>query len=251
MTSDFGVSTFSSASGGRIATEHKRASAIESIPGHSAPTTSLYSVLEVHQLTPQTYILRLERGSLAFKAGQCVNIGLPEAGVNREYSTYSGETDPYLDFLIKEVEHGIVSVALKAVKPGDQVQIHGAYGEFCLQDPNDGRRYVFIGTGTGIAPFHSFIKTHPNLDYQIIHGIRYVDECYGIRDYDPTRYSSCVSRGPGGSFQGRVTDYLHQNPVEKESVCYLCGNRAMINRAYELLRAQGVSSDNLFAEVFF
>lgn len=213
--------------------------------------TSLYRVLGNQQLTRSAFLLRLERDDLEFKAGQCMNVGLPAMGVNREYSAYSGEADPALDLLILEVQNGIVSVALKGCAPGDTVEIQGAYGEFCLKSPDDGRPYLFVGTGTGIAPLHSFVQTYPELDYRILHGIRHAEECYGRADYDPARYISCVSRGPGGDFGGRVTDYIREHPVGPETVCYLCGNRAMINEAYELFRAQGVPSDHLFAEVFF
>ena len=213
--------------------------------------TSLHRVIEVKHLTRQAYRLRVERGSLQFKAGQCVNVGLPGAGVNREYSTYSGEKDPFLDMLIKEVEGGIVSVALKARNPGDSVEIHGAYGDFRLKTPGDGRPYLFIGSGTGIAPFRSFVRTYPKLDYKILHGVRHTEERYDREDYDPARYVACVSREDGGDFRGRVTDYLRRNPADKKSVCYLCGNRAMIVEVYGLLREQGVPSDNLFTEVFF
>lgn len=208
--------------------------------------------MAVKHLTPGAYRLRLERNGFQFQGGQCVNIGLPGAAVNREYSTYSGENDPHLDLLIKEVQGGIVSVALKTLKPGDRVEVHGPYGEFCLKDPKDDRRkYVFIATGTGIAPFHSFVRSYPRIDYKIIHGIRLAAETYDREDYAPGRYVACVSREAGGDFRGRVTEYLRQHPVDAEAICYLCGNRSMITEAYELLRAQMVPSSHIFTEVFF
>ena len=82
----------------------------------------------------------------------------PAQGVNREYSTYSGEHEEHLDFLIKEVEGGLVSVQLKSLKPGDGVEIHGFYGNFRIKSPDDGRSYCFVATGTGIAPF-PFVRT--------------------------------------------------------------------------------------------
>ena len=217
-----------------------------------AEVSHLHEVLEVKFLTEDTYRLRCERGGLQFKAGQCVNLGFPGAGVNREYSTYSGEADPYLDFLIKEVKDGIVSVQLKAIPPGGRVEIHGCYGDFRIKAPElNGRPYLFIGTGTGIAPFHSFVRSYPGLNYKIVHGVRCVRERYDHQDYEAGRYLSCVSREDGGDFRGRVTDYLKKNSVAKDTLCYLCGNRAMISEVYELLRAQGVPSDNLFSEAFF
>lgn len=211
----------------------------------------LHEVLEVQPLTEGAYRFRCERNGLQFIAGQCANVGFPGVGVNREYSTYSGEKDPYLDFLIKEVEGGFVSVQLKSLKPGDEVEIHGFYGDFCMKSPDDGRSYRFIATGTGIAPFRSFVLSYPNLDYKIVHGVRYVRERYDYQDYEPSRYVSCVSGERGGDFQGRVTDYLRLHPMGGDEVCYLCGNRAMISEVYDILREQGIPSDNIISEVFF
>ena len=212
----------------------------------------LHKVLEVKSLTEDTYRIRCERGGLQFKPGQCVNLGFPGAGVNREYSTYSGADDPHLDFLIKEAKNGIVSVQLKAIPSGGRVEIHGCYGDFRIKTPElNGRPYLFIGTGTGIAPFHSFVQSYPGLNYKVVHGIRFARECYDRQDYAADRYVSCVSREDGGDFRGRVTDYLKKNPVPKDALCYLCGNRAMISEVYELLRSQGVPSDGLFSEAFF
>ncbi len=212
----------------------------------------LHKVLEVKFLTEDAYRIRCERGGLQFKAGQCVNLGVPGAGVNREYSTYSGEGDPHLDFLIKEMKGGVVSVKLKAIPPGGHVEIHGCYGDFRIKAPElDGRPYLFIGTGTGIAPFHSFVRSYPGLNYRIVHGIRYARESYDRQDYAAGRYVSCVSREDGGDFRGRVTDYLKKNPAAQGALCYLCGNRAMISQTYELLRSQGVRSDDIICEAFF
>ncbi len=217
----------------------------------TASKSHLHRVLDVAFLTEGTYRIRCERSGLEFKAGQCANLGFPGAGVNREYSAYSGEDDSHLDFLIKEVEGGLVSVQLKALKPGDEVEIHGFYGDFRIKSPDDGRPYRFIATGTGIAPFRSFVRSYPDLDYAIVHGVRFARERYDCQDYAANRYISCVSREPGGDFRGRVTDYLKINPVERDAVCYLCGNRAMISEVYELLRQQGVGSDNIISEAFF
>ena len=94
-----------------------------------------YKVLEIEHLTESTFRLRTERPVAAIKAGQCFNVGIPGAGVNREYSMYSSADAPYLDFLIKEVKDGCVTPALKGLQPGDSVEIDGPYGEFCLNPP--------------------------------------------------------------------------------------------------------------------
>lgn len=213
-------------------------------------------VLGVRSLTDSAYVLKLERRGFEFVPGQCVNLGLPGSAVNREYSTYSAIFDSYLEFLIKKVPGGLVSESLERLKLGDEVTLDGAYGLFVLEKPEDrNRRYFFIGTGTGIAPFHSYVKSYPSLDYKILHGVRFENECYDAADYGSDRYFACVSRvGEASSarnFFGRVTDYLRLHPVDPTFYFYLCGNSSMINDVYDILRNQGVSGSQIFTEVFF
>lgn len=217
-------------------------------------TIQKVKVLKVRHLTEATYVLRLERQGFEFVPGQCVNLGLPGSAVNREYSTYSGVNDDYLEFLIKKVSGGLVSTALSKLSPGDEVTLDGAYGLFVLEKPFDtSRHYVFIGSGTGIAPFRSYVRSHPGLNYEVLHGIRTADEQYDRQDYGSGRYVSCVSSGTAGDFSGRVTGYLKSESFKPNSgdYYYLCGNSSMINDVYDILRQFNVSGSRIYTEVFF
>jgi ferredoxin/flavodoxin---NADP+ reductase len=194
----------------------------------------------------------LERNGLSFRAGQCFNLGLKGSGVNREYSIYSGENDPYLEFLIKEVKGGIVSPALRKVEQGTAFDLHGPYGSFTIDPSQIGqRKFLFIGTGTGIAPFHSFVNSYPNINYQIIFGIKTLSEQYDRSDYDISKIIYCVSRECWEGFNGRVTLYLKNITFDRSNICYLCGNQRMIHAVYDLLRENGFSGNQIFTEAFF
>lgn len=208
-------------------------------------------VLEVRFLTESTYILKLERNGFTFVPGQCVNIGLVGGAVNREYSTYSGVRDPYLEFLIKRVDGGQVSTRLSLLDPGDEVTLDGAYGLFTIKKTAMKKKFLFIASGTGIAPFHSFVKSYPEIDYKVLHGIRFPREQYDRQDYVKGRYMACVSGERGGDLYGRVSDYLKKNKVPQGTICYICGNSSMINDVYDILRLQGVSGTDILTEVFF
>ncbi len=213
-----------------------------------------HRVLGVRSLTESTYVLQVERAGFEFIPGQCVNIGLSNSGVNREYSTYSSLNDgKKMEFLIKVVENGRVSTALQKLAKGDSVQLDGAYGKFNLRNPQDiKQKYVFIASGTGVAPFHSFALSYPDLNYTVLHGIRFEREKYDQKDYRSGKYIACVSReATRDGFSGRVTDYLIKNGVDREAIYYLCGNTEMINEVYDILRENEVNGDQIFTEVFF
>ena len=213
---------------------------------------AIHHVLGNESLSKNTFKLILERGNLIFRAGQCVNLGLPNSGINREYSTYSGEQEKKLEFLIREVEDGDVSSALRKLKTGDTIEIDGAYGLFTLpKSEPENKSYVFVATGTGIAPFHGFVRTRLDLDYIVLHGTRLIEENYEIEHYDRERYVHCVSQEKGGDFEGRVSDYLRENPQGTDKYFYLCGNRNMANEVYDILREQRISGSNIITEVFF
>jgi ferredoxin--NADP+ reductase/benzoate/toluate 1,2-dioxygenase reductase subunit len=112
------------------------------------------------------------------------------------------------------------------------------------------RKLVFIASGTGIAPFHSFVRSYPGIDYTLIHGVRYKNEAYERDDYDPTRYILCTSKNNGGH-KGRVTRFLPGYPVERNMLFYLCGNNSMIYEVYHILRDKGIPDENIISEVYF
>ncbi len=206
----------------------------------------------VAYLNESTYILRFSGGGMDFKPGQHINLALKGSEKHREYSIYSSPNSSSLEVLIKEVDDGMVSQQLKNVKPGDELSVEGPYGFFMTDAmPQQGEKFLFIASGTGIAPFHSYILTYPEADYRLIHGIRNINEAYERDHYEEDRYFACTSRGNRGDFNGRITDYLLTGLEEKADKVYLCGNSSMIYDAMDILRAQGYRHDQLFTEVYF
>ena len=206
----------------------------------------------IRELTDSTYVVSIEKNGLSFTAGQNLNLGIKGDTERRDYSIYSAEQDENLEILVKEVDNGLVSKKLRRLKEGDKLDVDGPFGFFTIKkELRNTKKFLFIASGTGISPFHSFALTYPQLDYTLIHGIRYSYEAYEKDHYQKEKYISCVTADENGDFKGRVTDYLKQNPVDKNTLCYLCGNVNMIYDAFDILKEQGLSSENLFAEVYF
>ncbi|WP_321297859.1 FAD-binding oxidoreductase [Marinifilum fragile] len=211
-----------------------------------------HKVIEIRNLTPSTYVIKMEKKDFTFKTGQYITLGFSGSIDRREYSIYSSEQDEFLEVLIKEVEDGLVSKKLKRCKPDDYLDVDGPFGHFSLKEEEiSEKKFLFIATGTGISPIHSFIATHPNMDYQLLHGVRKEEEAYERESYKKNKYILCTSREKSGDFHGRVTEYLKQNPISSDTVCYLCGNCHMIYEAYDILEKQGINLGPIHTEVYF
>jgi ferredoxin--NADP+ reductase len=206
----------------------------------------------VRYLTETTYILRFKRNGMQFIPGQHLVLGLPGSAELREYSIYSGIHDDFLEVLIKEVDGGLVSKQLKTVVEGDRLEVRGPYGFFLTNTAEaDPGSLLFISSGTGIAPFHSYVRSFPGSDYRIIQGVRNTDEDYDSGDYSRERFTLCTSRDEKGDFYGRLTDYLLRTELDDGSRIYLCGNSHMIFDAMDILRARGIRQKQIYTEVYF
>jgi ferredoxin--NADP+ reductase/benzoate/toluate 1,2-dioxygenase reductase subunit len=211
----------------------------------------IYRLQQIRTLTEDTYVLRFDRNGMNFKAGQHITLGIPGNNQVREYSIYSTEHDPSLEVLIKEVDTGLVSKQLKKIIPGELLEVDGPFGYFTIEDKNKYRKFLFIATGTGIAPFRSITGTFPELDYFVLHGVRNTAEAYERNHFPTDRYILCASKDQHGDYNGRVTDYLKQISLDSDTLVYLCGNCDMIYDVYDYLTARGFPSGNIKTEVYF
>jgi len=209
-------------------------------------------VHHIRHLTPSTYVLRFDRDQRPLTPGQHVILGIYRQKSAREYSIYSGEQDDYFEVLIKAVKPGDISQKLKELHPGDLLSVEGPMGFFTIEPEIILHgKVVLIATGTGIAPFHSFVKSYSGLDYKILHGVRYTSEAYDREDYDTERFVLCASGENSGDFHGRVTGYLKQNTCDPTADYFLCGNVKMIHEAFDILKEKGVKPSQIHTEVYF
>jgi ferredoxin/flavodoxin---NADP+ reductase len=216
------------------------------------PAAGNHEVLQVRFLTDTTFVLRFTRMSLKFSAGQHLIVGLKGEMDMREYSVYSGEGDDYLEILVKEVKDGNVSLKLSGCKPGQVLDVNGPFGTFGIE-PFDlyKKKHVFIATGTGISPFHSLVRSNPDIDYTLIHGVRFADEAYEKNDFAPERYTLCTSKEKTSGRKGRVTGFVSDFRVTPEMLFYLCGNGGMIYEVYHILRDKGIAPERIISERYF
>ncbi|KAF0235822.1 MAG: flavodoxin reductase family [Prolixibacteraceae bacterium] len=211
-----------------------------------------HKVISVRNLTDSTFVIRLERMNFQFQTGQFVILKIPGSAEKREYSVYSGEDDDFLEVMVRKIEGGKVSGRLKKLKPGTEIEVEGPFGFFKFNPGMfSSQKFLFVATGTGISPFHSFVRTFPDLDYQLVHGVRLKEEAYEHADYQKEKVVLCLSADEGGDFYGRVTDYLFTQKIDRETNCFLCGNSEMIYEVFDILTGKGIPVSNIYSEVYF
>ncbi|HMP77301.1 MAG TPA: FAD-binding oxidoreductase [Kiritimatiellia bacterium] len=207
-------------------------------------------VLANRPLAPGTHELEFERGDFLFRAGEEIIVHALHADQDRTYSLASGESDPTLKLLIREIPDGAVSPQLVRLPAGAVLDYSGPTGSFVLRDRT--RPIWFIATGTGIAPLLSFLRSDPRLRPVVLHGVQRATERYAMAEIlgRAEAYHPCLSRDPDHPAR-RVTDALAELPLSPHADYYLCGGQPMIREARELLLARGIDAARILAEPYY
>lgn len=204
----------------------------------------------IRQVSKTTYVLRFDRHGINFIPGQHILLGVDEMSM-REYSVYSSVDEDFFEVLIKEIPDGLVSKQLHKLKKGDPLFFETPVGFFRINQAETDRNFLFVASGTGISPFHSIVKSYPFLNYILLHGIPDLSESYDPQDYLPERLVRCTSKSNEGEYIGRVTGWLSENNIDKDTMVYLCGNSNMIMDARDILLSKKFPPENIHTEVYF
>ena len=211
------------------------------------------TVCEVIWHGPDVYEIQLERGGVPFTPGDCVALYTADGRVSRPYSIASGTGEKILRFVIRNMPGGTLSTFLSQRKPGDSVRLSPPFGWFRPGEHAGKRPFVFIATGTGIAPFLSHYRSRPGvLPAASLYGVREAADIADRKTLARLGVTFAVSREKNaGSHHGRVTDLLEKLPREDATDFYLCGLDAMIDEVTVWLEARGVPLTSIHRECFF
>ncbi len=214
----------------------------------SSATESL-EVLSQTRMGTDAYWLRLRRPSWSWKAGQLLSLTGPTPVDPRDYTIASGERDADLEILYRLIPHGRVTPFLASLRAGDRVVAMGPHGRFTVRDR--ARPLVFCATGTGIAPFRAFYRSHPGMDLTLLHGVRHASDLYFREEFQGIRHHAFLSREAGPGEAARLTGFLPGLPLPEGAHYYLCGANEMIYEAEDILRKRGIPPDHIFHEPYY
>jgi ferredoxin--NADP+ reductase len=204
--------------------------------------------------TSDIFELQIYREDVEFTPGDCLSIYGEDGQTSRPYSIASGNREPHIGFLIKHMEQGEITDYLTRMKTGDRIKVSLPYGWFRPGKKHGSKPYIFVATGTGIAPFLSYLKSYPEAPPQkCLYGVRQFQDAVGynfLKNVCTTELA--ISREPQTDFyRGRVTGLIKSLDFSSDTHFYLCGLDAMIDEISEWLEDHGIEPFQIHTEVFF
>jgi NAD(P)H-flavin reductase len=168
-----------------------------------------------------------------------------------------------VEIAVSYVPGGAATALFEGLDVGGCIEASGPYGRFCLMPTDANRRYLLIGTGTGVTPYRAMLPlleqamAERGVEVVLLFGARtpeellYGDEFRAFAETHPNfRFMPCFSREmpAAGSAQdhadvrhGYVQNFLDEfAPSADTDIAYLCGNPNMVDACFEVLKERGL-----------
>lgn len=229
-------------------------------------------VVEIIDVTPfvKRYFFRIpEMENFNFAPGQFVQLDLPiDSKIKtRSYSIASApEGNNIIELVISLNEQGLgTPYMFNEVKVGSKLPLSQPAGKFMKPPVLTDIDICLVCTGTGIAPFRSFLRDlvfrnipHKNID--LIFGTRYERDILYREEMEQLsltmpgfRFTSVLSREetPSTSKKGYVHQiYMELYADKRPAHFYLCGWKVMIKEAIQNLQDMGYDKKAIKFELY-
>ena len=174
-----------------------------------------------------------------------------------------------VEIAVSYVPGGAATALFEALDEGQQIQASGPYGRFCLMPKDANRRYLLVGTGTGVTPYRAMLPDLAALmrdrgvEVVLLFGCRTPAELLYGEDFRAFaaahpgfRFVPCFSRefpdAPGpDDRRGYVQEALAELAPDPEAdIAYLCGNPNMVDACFEALKTAGLPVPHIRREKY-
>lgn len=225
------------------------------------------------------FVFRRDDGEpLAFIPGQFIQIhfSYPDgSATKRSYSiatvreAAASANDP-IEVAVSYIPGGAASELFGALHEGECIDASGPFGRFCLLPADHNRRYLLIATGTGVTPYRAMLPllrqamAQRGVEVVLLLGARnpgellYGDEFAAFANANPGfRFIPCFSReaAADGLYREQRRGYVQEalatlRPDAEHDIAYLCGNPAMVDAAFELLKGAALPVPHIRREKY-
>ncbi len=233
-------------------------------------------LVSIAPVTPRSRLVTLDlRGHVFdFRPGQAVLIGVPGIQPHRPYSIAcsperASETQA-LELLIALEADGTLGPHLPDTTPGTLIDVEGPLGTFFFPVDLPNQRLLFVAGGTGIAPLRSMLdhvlrhtsgvpaQALAEAGVSLLYSARNSEEFAfkdELRGYEArgrlemhctvTRDDSTWAGGRGRIGRAHFERIVHD---PGNTLCFVCGPRAMVSESVSTLAALGVPADAIRTE---
>ena len=178
-----------------------------------------------------------------------------------------------VEIAVSYVPGGAATALFEGLPIGGTVDASGPFGRFCLLPNDTNRRYLLIGTGTGVTPYRAMLPliaaqiAERGIEVVLLQGARnpeellYGDDFRAFANAHPQfRFVPCFSRElPDAASPHAHADVRHgyvQNmlaefaPNAQADIAYLCGNPNMVDACFEALKEHGLAIPQIRREKY-
>lgn len=224
------------------------------------------TIREVVRATPRARIVRINLPAEPFPylAGQAVRISRPGAEKKRTYSIAGSPEDADREHCL-ELLVGVDAEGRAGeidLEPDAPVEVEGPSGRFTFPASPREERFVFVAGGTGIAPLrammrHALHRQHRQIGLlfsaRMPGEFAYEDELRELARDGRIELKQKITReaaeGDWSGHRGRIgRDDLAPLVHGYDTLCFVCGPRAMVDEIPRILEELGVGREKIRIE---